>query len=218
MKKIFPILLIVIGLILILTPFITEQIVKYHIKNSPIEEISADEIEANNKREVDFDYSAIKDVEITSVVNGAMDFDRELMIGILTIPELDVNLPIFKGLTDANLIAGAATMKPDQAMGQGNYTLAGHKMKNKSLLFGSLMDIDIGTTVMLSDKNTVYEYKIYETAVVPDTAMNMLDDERAEDRGKPIVSLMTCYHSSKTGKRFFALGELIDKYPAEEIQ
>lgn len=215
MKKILPIILIVIGLLLILTPFLTEQIVKYYIKNSLTDDISADEIRANNNREVEFDPSAVKDVEIVSAVSGAMDFDRELMVGILTIPDLNVNLPILKGLTNANLIAGAATMKPDQAMGQGNYTLAGHNMKNKDLLFGRLMDIDIGATVTLSDKNMIYEYKIYDTVVVPDTATDMLLDERAKERGKPIVSLMTCYHSSKTGKRFFALGELVDKYPVD---
>lgn len=218
MKKVFPILLIIIGLVLILTPFITEQIVKYQIKNTPLEEISADEIRKNNERQVEFDYSAIRDVEITTVLSGAMNFDKEFMVGVLTIPELNVNLPILKGLTDANLIAGAATMRPDQVMGQGNYTLAGHNMKNKDLLFGSLMDIDVGATVMLSDKDMIYEYRVYDIVVVPDTAMDMLDDEKAEERGKPIVSLMTCYHSSKTGKRFFALGELIDIYPTEAKQ
>lgn len=89
-------------------------------------------------------------------------------------------------------------------------------MKDKSLLFGSLMDIEEESIVKITDKKTVYEYKIYETVLVPDTAMYMLEHNRAEDRGKPIISLMTCYYTSKNGKRFFALGELVDEYPYEQ--
>jgi sortase A len=51
---------------------------------------------------------------------------------------------------------------------------------------------------------------------VPETALYMLDQERAELRGKPIISLMTCYYTSKNGKRFFALGELVDTYEYSE--
>ena len=62
----------------------------------------------------------------------------------------------------------------------------------------------------------VYEYRIYDTLIVPDTAMYMLEHDIAEERGKPIISLMTCYYTSKNGKRFFALGELVDEYPYRE--
>ena len=107
-------------------------------------------------------------------------------------------------------------MKPDQVLGQGNYTVAGHYNKNKNILLGSLLDINIGSTVYLSDKKMVYEYQIYDTAIVPDTAKDMLLDEKAEERGKPILSIMTCFYTSKNGKRFFVLGELINQYPAEK--
>lgn len=215
MKKILSILLIAAGLIFLLMPFATDQIIKYYSKKPNIEMISKEEIKENNERKVEFDFSAVKDVEIASVISGARSFDKELMIGILTIPDLDIDLPIFKGLTDANLMAGAATMKSPQTMGQGNYTLSGHNMNNKKLLFGSLMDIEMGAKVFLTDKETTYEYVIYDIVVVPDTEFDMLLDDKADQRGKAIVSLMTCYHSSKTGKRFFALGELVDEYPAE---
>ena len=89
-------------------------------------------------------------------------------------------------------------------------------MKNKDLLFGSLMDIEKGSKVYVSDGEKIYEYVIYNTVVVPDTAMEMLSDNKADEKGKPIISLMTCYFSSKTGKRFFAIGELVDEYLIED--
>ena len=164
----------------------------------------------------EFDFSAIQDVDIMSVIKGSLNFDKKLVIGLLLIPDLNMDLPILKGITDANLMAGAATMRKDQVMGKGNYPISGHNMKNKDLLFGHLMDIVVGTRVIISDGVMVYEYEIYENIVVPDTALDMILDKKADERGKPIISLMTCFHSSKTGKRFFALGELVDEYPYED--
>ena len=222
MKKAIPIILILIGIILLSTPFLTEQIIKYHKKNTLVEKISNEEIisniEALNESidsMEDYDFDAIQDVDIMSVIKGSLNFDKKLVIGLLLIPDLDMDLPILKGITDANLMVGAGTMRQDQVMGEGNYPLSGHNMKNKDLLFGALMDIEVGTQVIISDGQMIYEYEIYENLVVPDTAMDMILDKKAEERGKPIISLMTCYHSSKTGKRFFSLGQLVDKYPYE---
>ncbi len=211
MKKVISILLILVGIFILTIPFLTDIIVKYYNKNISLDDISMEDMEKNNKVEVDFDFSSIEDVDINSAINGVSNFDKNLIIGQLEIPSLGLKLPILKGLTNSNLLAGVATMRPDQIMGKGNYPLAGHHMKNKNLLFGGLMDIEIGSTVIISDKKNVYKYKIYDTVVVSDTSMDMLSDKEAEKRGKPIISLMTCYHSSKTGKRFFALGELVEE-------
>ena len=213
LKKIIPILLIIIGIVFLLTPFIMEQIVKYYNNAIMDEDILKEPIGTDaDQIEGEFDFSAITDVDIWSLIKGSKNFDKNLIIGTILIPDLDIHLPIMKGLTNSNLMVGAATMKPDQSFGLGNYTLAGHYMKNKDLLFGSLMDIEIGNKVYVSNGKKIYEYEIYDTVIVPDTAMELLSDERADERGKPIISLMTCYHSSKTGKRFFALGELIDEH------
>lgn len=218
MKKALPILLIVIGIGLILTPTILEEVVAYHSKSIVEEEVTYEVIKINNQNhelEAEYDFSAIKDVDIKSIIKGSQNFNKEFVIGTLYIPDLEINLPIMKGISDANLMAGAATMRPDQKFGLGNYPLAGHRMKKRELLFGSLMDIELGSLAYLSDGEMIYEYEIYDTLVVPDTALEVLSDELAEERGKPIVSLMTCYYSSSTGKRFFALGELVDEYPME---
>lgn len=216
MKKKLFILLITVGIILLLIPTLMDLAIMHYSKNISIEEITGEEMEENNKRQAEFDFTAIRDVEISSVIDGVLNYDGELVIGTITIPDLDVYLPIMKGLSNSNLLSGVATMKPDQVLGQGNYTLAGHYNKNKNILLGSLLDINIGSTVYLSDKKMVYEYQIYDTVIVPDTAKDMLLDEKAEERGKPILSIMTCYYTSKNGKRFFALGELINQYPAEK--
>lgn len=221
MKRILSILLIIIGVLFLLTPFITEQLITYYSKSLINSDISNESLKANNEkqslstREIEYDFTAIEDVDIVSVIKGSQNLDKNLVIGILYIPDLNINLPIMKGLSDANLMAGAATMKANQTFGVGNYTLAGHIMKNKNLLFARLMDIEIDTPVYVSDGEYIYEYIIYDTKVVPDTAIDMISDDKADIRNKAIISLMTCYFSSKTGKRFFAIGELVDKYPVD---
>lgn len=215
-RKILSIVLILVGLILILSPYIINTVIKYTSSPSLIEEFSAEDLQSNNKREAEFDFSSVKDVEIASSLVLSTKIDKNLIIGQIVIPGINLNLPIVKGLSDSNLLAGAATMKEKQSMGSGNFSLAGHNMKQNNTLFGNLMNIKEGSVVKITDKNTVYEYKIYETIIVPDDTVQIIEDNIAEEHGKPVISLMTCYHTSKSGKRFFAMGELIKQYPYDE--
>lgn len=221
MKRFISVFLIVLGLIIISLPIIQNKIIanKTGNVNKSVTDLSYDEIRKNSETDdAEFDYEAIEDVSPRNVIFGTIDFDEKNIIGQLSIPDLNVDLPLLKGVTNANLAVGVTTMRKDQEMGQGNYPVSGHNMKNKNLLFGSLMDIELGTKAFVTDKNTVYEYEIYDIVVVEDTAMYMIEDSQSEEAGKPILSLMTCYHTSKSGKRFFALGELIDEYPYEEME
>ena len=214
MKKTISTILIIIGVMLILTLFLSEEIIKYFSNNIVDDEISNEVLISNNSRDIEgeFDYDAIEDVDIMGVLRSSFQINKDLIIGTIMIADLDLDLPIMKGLSGSNLMLGASTMKADQSFGQGNFSLAGHYMKNKDLLFGSLMDIELDTMVYVSDGKKMYEYKIYETLVVPDTALEMISDDKADEVGKPVISLMTCYFTSKSGKRFFALGELVDEY------
>lgn len=220
MKRIIATILIILGVILIFSSFINKKIVR-QVNNTGqkvFERVTVEEIAENNQREAVYDFEAIKDVEITSSIIGMINFDNKAVIGQLIIDDLNMNLPVLKGVTNSNLLAGATTMVKEQQMGKGNYPLAGHYMKDKDRLFGGLMDIKLDTIVLLVDKKVVYEYKIYDKVIVEDTAFYMLEQEQYRKRGVPIISLMTCYYTSKNGKRFFALGELIDEYPYEELR
>lgn len=224
MKKIISGVLILVGLVLISLPLIQNKLIsdKTENVNRTLKDIAYEDIKRNtdtqDREDVEFEYEAIEDVSPTNVIFGTMNFDEKNIIGQLSIPDLNIDLPLLKGLTNSNLAVGVTTMRKDQNMGEGNYPVSGHNMKNKSLLFGSLMDIEVGSKAYITDKNTVYEYEIYDIEVVEDTAMYMVEDSQSEKAGGPILSLMTCYHSSKSGKRFFALGELVDEYSYEDME
>src|SRR5690625_4803839 len=214
MRKFLSILFITVGIVLISLPFLSNKYLEYKIKANQdiLEDISAEELKKNESIEAEYDYSLIDDIDPSLLFSEMEKNYGESMIGQIVIADLGINLPIMKGTTNSNLLAGATTMRPDQKMGQGNYPLAGHYARNKSVLFASLLDIEKDTIVKITNKETIYEYKIYDVIIVPDTSIHLIEDKLTEDRGRPVISLMTCYYTSKNGKRFFALGELVDEY------
>ncbi|MDX9917239.1 MAG: class A sortase [Gudongella sp.] len=218
MKKIISAVLIIAGLALLVSPLLMDKMVERQVKISTeaIERITVEEIEFNKEIKSGHKYTEIKDINPVSAAVAVSQFEDSNIIGLLRIPELEIDLPILNGVSDANLMAGAGTMVPDLTMGAGNFSVASHYMKNPKLLFGNLLNAKEGMEVKITDKRNIYEYVIYETVLVPETALYMLDTDRADERGKPIISLMTCYYTSKNGKRFFALGELVDTYEYED--
>ena len=214
-KRILSVLVILLGILVFTLPYLVNVVINNttkatvdYIKNTP-----AEELKKSQERQATFDFSSVEDIDVNSTLIDIGKIDKNLILGQLLIPDLNLDLPILKGLSEINLLAGAATMKDGQLMGKGNYSLAGHNMNNKALLFGGLMNIKKGNMIKITNKITVYEYMVYETLVVPDTQIDLITDNIANKKGKPVITLMTCFHSSRTGKRFFALGELVKEYP-----
>ncbi len=214
MRKVFAGILIVIGILLLLSPTIKDLSVVKKVDETVkvVEEYTPEIIKENETNAAEFDFNIVEDISVTGTLINQNKVNLDLIVGQLVVPSINLNIPVFKGINNTNLLAGSATMREDQIMGQGNYPLAGHYVKDKDVLFGSLMDVKEGDIIRLTDKETIYEYETYEVKQVPDTAVYLIDDKEAENMGKPIISLMTCYYSSKTGKRYFVMGELKDSY------
>ena len=157
MKKIFASLLIIIGIIIMLIPTFTNFYLKSKVKESvkDVIEMEPIELEKNLDNEAEFDYSIIEDIEVTSTLLNENKANKDLIIGHLTIPSINLNIPVFKGINNTNLLAGSATMRENQIMGQGNYPIAGHYSKNKNVLFGALMDVKVGDIIKLTDKKNI---------------------------------------------------------------
>jgi sortase A len=174
--------------------------------------LTEDMISRNQTRDAIYDYDAISDIDLLSVMKESSYDSSKYIVGQIIIKDISLNLPILKGITSSNLSAGAATMREDQHMGEGNYTLAGHYNKNSNILFGGIMHLKKGSIIFITDKRFIYKYRVYDTYVTSDKAINMLSDTKSLEKGSPIITLMTCYYSSKTGKRYFVVGEYLTKY------
>ena len=104
-------------------------------------------------------------------------------------------------------------MKETERMGIGNYALAGHHMKDGSLLFGPLENVKKGDKIYLADKHHVYVYETTLKTVVDKHDTNYIDDVQ----GQNLVTLITCA-SGMTGesRRVIVQGELLCKKPANK--
>ena len=217
LRKIIFLLLVISGVILILLPTYSKIKLRDEVQTAVkvIEEVTPEEIKENEAKEQPeeiFNFEQVEEISPTATFLDNRPIDKSLLIGQLVIPSLEMNLCIFKGTTNYNLLRGIGTMKADEKMGEGNYTLAGHNNGDKKLLFGSLLDIMQGAIVRITDKTDIYEYKIYDTKVVDSTALDLLENAEADKVGKPIISLMTCDKGTWTSNRFFALGKFVKKY------
>lgn len=221
LRKFIFLLLVLSGISLMLLPTYSKFKLKDEVRTAVkiIKETPPEVLKENEEKEQPeeiFDFEQVEEISPTATLLDHGSIDKSLLIGQLVIPSLDMNLCIFKGTTNYNLLRGVGTMKPEDKMGKGNYTLAGHNNGDKNLLFGSLMDIKKGAIIKITDKNKIYEYKVIETKIVPNTSLELLDDAEADKVGKPIISLMTCDKGTWTSNRFFAIGKFVKKYKYNE--
>ena len=152
-----------------------------------------------------------------SAAAQAIDAGDVQLVGEVSIPQArGLLLPVLDGLTNLNAVSGAATMKPGEVMGEGNYSLGSHRLANPYLLFTPLDVVTVGMDIWLNDVNHVYQYRVYSTVAVSRWQSDVLDDSVAKDRGKPVVTLVTC-NSFNSEYRRVVQGELVAKWDKKDV-
>ena len=200
------VILLLAGFVMIFNEQIKCVIVDWMTNSSLKQPVKDDDSKGN------FDFEKVKAVDNKMVAKAAFSKNQDA-IGKLSVPSVKVKLPIFKGLDNYNLVRGAGTMKEAEQMGTGNYALAGHHMKDGSLLFGPLENVKKGDKIYLADKHHVYVYETMLKTVVDKHDTNYIDDVQ----GQKLVTLITCA-SGMTGesRRVIVQGELLCKKPANK--
>ena len=184
--------LILISLALIFNSQIRNIFMIWNTNKYQVSQVSKEKLEENERADGNFDFNSGKAISSEAVLAAQWDAQQLPVIGGIAIPDLELNLPIFKGLNNINLYYGAGTMKPDQVMGQGNYSLASHHVfsaKNaENMLFSPLDRAEKGMKIYLTDKDKVYSYEITEVKrVTPDRVDEIQDHEGIDE-----ITLVTC--------------------------
>lgn len=207
-------LLITAGILLLLSPRLTSWWIDYHSNQNvaATEEMSAQSLQDNLKRESDFDFDAIEEISPTGALSNGNTVDESLIVGRLFIPSIDLNLTVYNGVNNQILNAGVGTMRPDLTMGEGNFPIAGHYASTKNVLFADLTSVSMDGAIFLTDNEKTYEYRVYNTKIVDPSEIEWIYDEVSEERGKPVLSLMNCYYvdGKNSGDRYFVFAELVD--------
>ncbi|HHD1574862.1 TPA: sortase [Enterococcus faecium] len=109
-------------------------------------------------------------------------------MGTIQIPSIGMNLPILEGMSQENLSVGAGTMKPNQELGKGNFTLAGHYMTNAGLLFGGIKNVKKNDPVQVTYKNKTINFKVVKIEHITAEDNQVIFDSE----GNGILTLITC--------------------------
>ncbi|WP_285007238.1 class A sortase [Lactococcus garvieae] len=219
MKKIFSLTNIVIagsvitflfGLLIFFSPNIGQHLIKS--KGSKEISISHVEMKNNIKQKGEFIPEDVRPLTTTELLVNQFSKADLPGIGILSIPDINLELPVFNGITYETMMYGAGTAKPNQQMGKGNYALASHTIFNSfngsiitNLLFGNLIYAQIGQSIFLTDKDKSYEYKVDNIYRVDVSQGNIIEDHK----DKKEITLYTC--TTLTGnERLVVHGSLIN--------
>ena len=184
--------LILLSLALIFNAQIRDIFMVWNTNKYQVSQVTKEKIEENKETEGNFDFDSVKSISSEAVLAAQWDAQQLPVIGGIAIPEVEINLPIFKGLDNVNLFYGAGTMKANQKMGESNYSLASHHIftaENASqMLFSPLVNAKAGMKIYLTDKDKVYTYEIREVKhVTPDRV-----DEIEDRDGIKEITLVTC--------------------------
>ncbi|MCY9090001.1 class A sortase [Bacillus mojavensis] len=204
-KKIIIAVFILSGLLLIFSPFIKGSLIAYLSKNQYESELTVKQLQENNEKEAEFDFNSIQPPTLKEAINAGFDREPKAIIGRITIESVDLELPILKGTTNENLLIGAATMRPDQKMGEGNYPLAGHHLKRKSLLFGPLANIKKGAKIVITDFKNDYMYSVTSIKNISEIDAAVIQDTKEKE-----ITLITCDKAVETEGRLAVKGKLIE--------
>lgn len=207
--------LIVLSIALIFNSKIRDIFMVWNTNKYQVSQVTKEKLEENLEIEGNFDFDSVKAISSEAVLSSQWDAQQLPVIGGIAIPEVEINLPIFKGLDNVNLFYGAGTMKPNQKMGEGNYSLASHHIftaENASqMLFSPLVNAKEGMKIYLTDKEKVYTYVIREVKhVTPDRV-----DEIEDREGIKEITLVTCVDYNAT-ERIIVKGDFKEVKPYAE--
>lgn len=134
----------------------------------------------------------------------------EEIFGVLSIPELELSMPIYLGATNAHMAAGAAHLSQTSLPIGGentNCVLAGHRGWNGAAYFLYLPDLEPGDQVQLTNLWQTLNYQVVETKII---APNQVEEVRIQEN-RDLLTLLTCHPPASGGKqRYLVICERID--------
>lgn len=229
-KRVLKILLYIIGFICIAYP-ICSKYISYRNQTTTIYDYKEQVLKNNNEYFKDLYNKAQSfnnDLATDSRVIDVTEADQETtsghkynflkvgeMIGYISIPKINIELPIYEGVDNNNLLRGVAHLE-NTSLPNGELNthsvLAGHTGIYQAEIFDNIDKLEIGDTFNITFLEKEDEYKVIsKDIVVPDDTSNL----KIED-GKCLVTLVTCTPKTVNSHRLLITGEKVEKQ--EQIQ
>lgn len=184
--------------------FMVKMETEYNINHFSKEEIKKNE----QRQDQNYDFANVESIGYGEILKSRLGKNSSDLpiIGGVAIPNIEINLPIFKGISEYSLLYGAGTLFEQEKMGEKNYILASHRASNPKLLFTPLERITLGDNIYITDLTNIYIYKTTSKKKVPPSDTSVL----AEPENQKIITLITCGDMQAT-TRLIVQGTLVSK-------
>nr|BAP63943.1 hypothetical protein [Streptococcus criceti]BAP63948.1 hypothetical protein [Streptococcus criceti] len=106
LRTILVVLLLVVGLALVFNRSIRNSLIAWNTNKYQVSKVDEKTLKKNKKAKVNYDFDSVESVSAQSVISSQMDAQDLPVIGGIAIPDLELNLPIFKGLGNTELSYG----------------------------------------------------------------------------------------------------------------
>lgn len=232
-KKIYIVLIFILGLSIAFYPLISDQWNKYRANklianyDNVVKEIKPDEIKKKIDDARKYNETLIGGVvpDAFSVRNGVKDKEYESLlninndgiIGSVEIPSIDVNIPIYHYTTDEVLAKGAGHLFGSSLPvgGESSHTvISAHRGLPSAKLFTDLDQLKEGDLFYFHVCGEIFAYKVDQILVAEPEQTSELAIKEGED----LATLFTCTPYSINSHRLLVRGHRVPYDKKEEIQ
>lgn len=218
-RVIFCVIIFITGLGIASYPFISNMVVQRHASQvvkdyeTNVEEMDEEKIDAMKEaaKKYNEQLSNVVSVDDENENNEQGESYADLLnigesLGYITIPKIDVNLPIYNGTSQDVLSKGVGHMEQSSYPLGGESThcvLTGHRGLPSAVLFTDLDKLEIGDEFYLHVLDEILAYKVDQIKVVEP---NESGDLEIID-GKDYCTLVTCTPYAINSHRLLVRGE-----------
>ncbi len=132
------------------------------------------------------------------------------VFGVLSIPRMELNMPIYLGATKQNMANGAAVMGQTSLPIGGSNTncvLAGHRGWNGAAYFLYINQLEPGDIVTVTNLWETLTYQVVDTQIISPNDVDAIHIQP----GRELLTLLTCHPPASGGKqRYLVFCERID--------
>lgn len=134
------------------------------------------------------------------------------VIGVLWIPRIEENLPIYMGANYDNMAKGAALLgETSMPLGEtnSNTVIAAHRGWKGIPMFQNIQQIQIGDKIQITTPWDVLIYRVCDLKIIsPDDSQEIFIQE-----GRELVTLLTCHPYTHNYQRYLVFAERSDEEP-----
>lgn len=226
-STLFLVIILLVGLSLLLYPTVSDWWNSYHqsraiasyVENvEALDEITCEELwndaVAYNQTLIGRPYSGYLTEEEQEEYERLLDVSGNGIIGYITIPKIDCNLPIYHGIDEGVLQIAIGHIGGSSLPVGGDSThcvLSGHRGLPRAKLFTNLDELEVGDTFTLTVLDRCLTYEVDQLLIVLPHEVEELEIER----GKDYCTLVTCTPYGINTHRLLVRGHRVDTVDEE---